>query len=305
MARHAYLIMAHKQFYILEKLLLLIDDARNDIFIHVDKKVDNFEFEHYKNIVKHSDVIFIDRMDVRWADMTQVECTIKLLEKAQNYCMEKNKTKYKYYHFISGSDLPLKTQNYIHEFLDNKDIEFVHFAPEKDRKNMMFRYKYRCFFTKHLRDGGIYRIYNLINKIGLLIQKVLKLDKTKNEKIKIMFGANWFTITDDFAKYILSKKSWILDRFKYSISGDEEVVQTLIYNNPKYYKKIFMKKEIQKNNDHIACMRKIDWNRGKPYVWTIDDFQELMQSKCLFARKFDIEKDKVIVDKIYNTLING
>lgn len=37
--KFAYLIMAHKADYTLTKLLSTIDDERNDIYIHVDKKV--------------------------------------------------------------------------------------------------------------------------------------------------------------------------------------------------------------------------------------------------------------------------
>lgn len=300
--KHAYLIMAHNQFYILEKLLKLLDDNRNDIFLHIDKKVKNFDFNYYKNLVKYSEIIFIERLDIRWADVSQIECTIKLLESAKKYSKEQYNKGYKYYHFISGVDLPIKTQNYIHNFLDNKSFEFVHFAPDEDRKNIEFRYKYRCFFTKHLRRKGVYRIFNLLNKIGLYLQKNLDIDRTKNENIKMMFGANWFSITDDFAGYVLNKKDWILNRFKYSISGDEEVIQTLIYNS-RFYEKIYMKKEQQKNNDHVACMRKIDWKRGFPYTWTKNDYKELLESKCLFARKFDENKDKEIIDMIYNNLI--
>lgn len=32
MNKHAYLIIAHNDFYILEKLLMLLDDERNDIY---------------------------------------------------------------------------------------------------------------------------------------------------------------------------------------------------------------------------------------------------------------------------------
>lgn len=39
MQKHAYLIMSHNDFYILEKLLRLLDDRRNDIYVHIDKKV--------------------------------------------------------------------------------------------------------------------------------------------------------------------------------------------------------------------------------------------------------------------------
>ena len=37
--RHAYLIMAHNEWELLNTLLSLIDDSRNDIFLHIDKKV--------------------------------------------------------------------------------------------------------------------------------------------------------------------------------------------------------------------------------------------------------------------------
>ena len=54
--KHAYLIMAHNEFDILEKQLRLLDDYRNDIYIHIDKKVKQFNFNYYKNIVKNSNV---------------------------------------------------------------------------------------------------------------------------------------------------------------------------------------------------------------------------------------------------------
>ena len=42
--RHAYLIMTHGNFEILKLQLEMLDDSRNDIYIHVDKKVKNFDF---------------------------------------------------------------------------------------------------------------------------------------------------------------------------------------------------------------------------------------------------------------------
>lgn len=37
--KHAYLILAHNDPKVLELLVRLLDDSRNDIYIHVDKKV--------------------------------------------------------------------------------------------------------------------------------------------------------------------------------------------------------------------------------------------------------------------------
>lgn len=38
MGKHAYLIMAHNQWEVLAQLLEVIDDPRNDIYLHIDKK---------------------------------------------------------------------------------------------------------------------------------------------------------------------------------------------------------------------------------------------------------------------------
>ena len=59
------------------------------------------------------------------------------------------------------------------------------------------------------------------------------------------------------------------------------------------------------DDNYLACMRYIDWNRGNPYTFTIDDYEELMKSGCLFARKVDIktEKQRELIDKIYKELM--
>ncbi|RRK09135.1 glycosyl transferase, partial [Lactiplantibacillus garii] len=41
MHKHAYLITAHHQFTLLCRLIKMIDDERNDIYIHIDKKAKN------------------------------------------------------------------------------------------------------------------------------------------------------------------------------------------------------------------------------------------------------------------------
>ena len=50
------------------------------------------------------------------------------------------------------------------------------------------------------------------------------------------------------------------------------------------------------------CLREIDWNRGKPYIYTIEDYNMLMKSRNLYARKFDSNIDINIIDKIYDTI---
>lgn len=53
-------------------LLPAIDDDRNDIYIHVDKKTEDVPLEDIRSAVCHSPLTFIERMSVNWgvlADM--------------------------------------------------------------------------------------------------------------------------------------------------------------------------------------------------------------------------------------------
>ncbi len=42
-------------------------------------------------------------------------------------------------------------------------------------------------------------------------------------------------------------------------------------------------------------VRLIDWQRGDPYVFQAEDFEQLKASPMLWARKFDARKDSRII----------
>ncbi|NLC18426.1 MAG: hypothetical protein GX757_04270 [Clostridiales bacterium] len=87
-----------------------------------------------------------------------------------------------------------------------------------------------------------------------------------------------FSITHQLAKYIISKESWIRETFKYTTCADEIFLQTIAYNSG------FASNIINDN------LRFIDWKRGSnssPYIFRISDYNELINSKSLFARKFN------------------
>ena len=56
--KHAYLILAHNNFNQLKKLINLLDDIDNDIFIHIDEK-SNINLKQLELNTKFSNVKFI------------------------------------------------------------------------------------------------------------------------------------------------------------------------------------------------------------------------------------------------------
>ena len=261
--KHAYLIMAHNEFDILKKLLALLDNPRNDIYVHIDRKVKNFDFDYYNKLIEKSKIEFIERIEVEWGQFSQIECELSLLKNAV-------KNEYSYYHLISGVDLPLKTQDEIHNFFDeNQGLEFVHFCEERE------------IYT--------YNVKNRIPKYNLW-----------ESNIKLRYGANWFSITHDLAKYVIFKEDWIRKYFIGSICGDELFLQTLVYDS-KFENNLYVK---EMNGDYRGCVRYIDWARGNPYVFRKNDYEDLINSDKFFARKFSLKIDNEIIDTIFNHLIS-
>lgn len=295
MNRHAYLIMAHNEFDILEKQLKLLDDENNDIYLHIDKKVKNFDFTYFKRLVKKATLTFTKRIDVRWSCYSQIACELLLLTEA-------TKTFHKYYHLLSGIDLPVKSQKEIQSFFNNTNKEFIHYrVHEKFQKtgslanNRLDRVDYYHLFFKNARSNSKIKkkLAQKLHSIALKIQKKLHIHRIKDKEY-FRDGANWFSITHELALYVVDHAHDIKKRYKFTYCADEMFLQTLVYHS-KFYQNLYS----YKDDDYDSIKRVIDWKRGNPYIFRIDDFDDLVNSRGFFARKFSSKVDKEIIDKLY------
>lgn len=283
---HAYLIMAHSNFGILEKLITMLDASCNDIYIHIDKRVKNFDFEYYKNLAKYSRVCFTERICVVWGDISMVNAEYILLKKAYE-----NPTEYKYYHLISGVDLPLKTAEELADFFDKAyPKEFIHFSKGMNPVEES-RIKHYHFFT------GRRNIFNRIaTKTEQLLQTALRIDRTRGGRIAR--GSQWFSITDKFAGYLMQNEEKIKKRMKFTFIPDEFFVQCAAVNS-EFADNLYVGRF---DDSCEQNMRYIDWTRGNPYTFCESDFDEVMNSGKLFARKLTEENclPKMIFEAVYD-----
>lgn len=281
--KHAYLIIAHSDPQILTVLLNCIDDKRNDIYLHIDKKSKKL-FSIFKNIkLRYANILVLNnRIDVRWGSNSQVDCELLLMHTAREH------GNYSYYHLLSGVDLPIKTQDYIHEFFSHTEKNFIGFAhgdyAEMDVHRKMYDYN---FFYSYRKSGFLLRNVTKVlrNTCNLLISHVVK----RPFDIEYRKGAQWFSITQPLVDYILGHEEMIRSRYKYTFCADEIFIQSLVWNNPEWRKTVY-----SFDDEFEGCMRLIDWNRGGPYVWTMNDKDEIMGSDRLFARKFSLKHMDVV-----------
>lgn len=301
-SKHAYLIMVHKAIDQVEKLCCLLDDDRNDIYIHVDAKVHDIDVwtSRLYGVVNQARLFFVPRVNVNWGGFSQIKAELSLLNAATH------DNDYAYCHLISGADLPLRDQNTVHDFFDkHTGKEFVSLGTLEYQKNSIeprVRYWYVWQeFIGNAPDDFREKIRNIQNKI-LAIQRILHVNINRHNPIQNYYGgAQWFSITGVFAKYIVAHEEWIRQTFSKGQCVDEVFVQTLLMNSPFAQHRYL---GIKFDDGARSIMRNIDWKRGRPYVWRLSDYDELMSSGFLFARKFDETIDAEIIDRIFDAVMN-
>ena len=112
MHRHAFLLIVHKNARQVLKLLGTLDDERNVIVIHCDKKMSEEDFRIVSSVhMQHAEYVVLQRFDVRWGSYALVETELCLLREALGRGCS-------YYHLLSGECLPLQTQDRLHAFFD-------------------------------------------------------------------------------------------------------------------------------------------------------------------------------------------
>lgn len=282
MKKHAYLILAHNNPWQLSILMEMLDDSRNDIFLLIDAK-SSLEFSDISYSPSKSKVFHFKNQAIYWGSISLIHAELFLVEQA----LEKGQ--YSYLHLISGLDFPLKTQDFIHHFFNQQTKEFIAFNPLNipiaQWKTERFHFFVQGFnypgnpFYKYARNGLF------------LAQKILGI-KRKREFPNYFHGSAWFSITFEFGRYLLSRKSAILKTYRHTICCDEVFLQTELMYSPF---ESYIDPELDQDTGNL---RLIDWSRrqgNSPYTWQLSDLPVLIHSKALFARKIDERVDKELI----------
>lgn len=275
--KHSYLILAHNDVPLLQALVSCLDDDRNDIYVHWDLKSGPIP----EIATAKSGLCFIeDRVNVNWGAYSMVVAEYNLFKAA---C--KNGP-YQYYHLLSGADLPIKSQDYIHQVCDDSgNTEFIAFA-EATESELDYRVQHFFLFQDSFKGAGF--IKRVLRKAFVKVQDLFKYHRTD---VSVRKGSQWCSVTQAFVDYILSKEDEVKKVFSHTFCPDELFIQTLCANSP-FYERV---KEAESEFD--GNLRYIKWTDGALLPITMDDIPLLRSSDRWFARKFS-GRDKDLVDAV-------
>lgn len=274
--RLAHLILAHINPLQLERLIRRLICSETDIYIHLDKKSDLEEFVHLESL---TNVFFISkRTKVTWGEYTMVKATLDGMEQILS-----SQNEYSHINLLSGQDYPLKGADEIQRFLFSNP-----------GKTFMKSFSVYEHWTEAIARLTKYHFseynYPLKYKIQGVLNRILPKKKLPNN-LKAHGLSQWFTIAPAHARYVINylKENRSVERFfKMTWGPDEFVFQTILLNS------------VWKDDIINEYLRYIKFPKGesRPVVFTMANAKDIMTSGRFYARKFDVDIDKDVLDYI-------
>ncbi|MNX87332.1 Core-2/I-Branching enzyme [compost metagenome] len=244
--------------------------------------------DDFKSVLNVDQVAFIkNRITCNWGGNSFLQAIISSVKEVLSL-----KKDYDFINLLSAQDYPLTSAENIYQYF--KDKTGMNFISYEDAQDSIWQAQAALRYEKyHFTDFNFkykYFIQKTLNKIAPARKFPLRMK---------LYGGNkssWWIISNETAIYLTESltNNLKLNRFlKYSWGTDEFVLTTLIMNSP-------LKNKTINNN-----LRYIDWSEGNahPKLLGTSDFDSIKNSKMLFARKFDIDSDSNVLDRIDRELL--
>ena len=274
--KKAFIILAYKDPEQIERLVKRLYHPNFHFYLHVDLKFDLKPFEYLEDLPN----LFIVRKRAKmiWASYRFIEVLTEIMEDILH------KEEYDFISPFSGQDYPIQSTEYIYNFfLENKGKSFVSIESQGSDWYRRCAQRYEKYHSTYYTFKGASALNKIINVLT---------PKRRFPMYQSIYGgprATWSTYSNEAVKYIIKtlNENRRLDRFgRWTWAPDEFLYQTIIMNSHLKEKVVWDSK------------RYIDWSLGgpNPKVLGMEDASKLIQSKDLFARKFDIKVDTKILD---------
>ena len=246
--RHAWLIIAHNEFTVLQRLVAALDHPRSDIYVHIDRKV-----EQMPSLQVAQGRLFLleQRMDVRWGSISQIAVELLLLETA------------------------LRPVDTLMAFYDAHPVESLARFWPKDEGDADFKLRRYHFPLRHYKCGSPLqrRICQRTWQAVIKVQKVLGIRHLKQKKF--VKTDNWISLAEPACRYLVAEKASILHTYRWSFCGDEYFAVSELLALPGRFR-------VTDCPDLLF----VEFEGDTPKTFFLKDLPALQQKPFYWARKF-------------------
>ena len=293
--RLAILLMVHKNIEQVKMLITALSHPNIVLFIHADVKMTgNLEELRTANAVILPDD---KKVDVKWAQISQVDASLNLIEVARAW------GNFDYFWLCSGQDFPLMSATEILNFLKiGGNQNYINFFISKEN---------RLGKDNHYdkRNQIIFPKWMISPKTNMRVLKRLYIEVTGgyNHTFRLMhrkdapckhfyFGATWWCLNKNTVNWMATYIKNHPEFYRFFITclcPDESFFHTLVKMSP-------YKDEIE---DYLHY---VDWSEGKssPRTFKSSDYEAIIHSGKLMARKFDTNVDGDVLKLLLNRCLD-
>ena len=275
--RHAFLILAHKNY---EQLVKFIDQLSfGEIFIHVDRKNEPL-YERLKLLQKTRGGLHVleKRERVNWSGLSIVKAELRLLQAANAY------GDFDYFHMMSGQDLLLVNEDGFNKWFAK--MPGAQYMDVKEAGSLAWRLQVYSFFRENPKNRTV--PFRLADGLLRLVQVPFVRRKAFKGQL-IWMGSTWFSITQDAVRWILkvTEEKQLERVYERTACPDEHYFQMILMNSP------FQAALVHDTGRYIK------WgSTASPKILTMTNYLDFMRSGCVIARKFDSTVDESVIEKV-------
>ncbi|MBT8153820.1 beta-1,6-N-acetylglucosaminyltransferase [Epibacterium ulvae] len=287
MAKIAYILLCHKDPEAVVQQANQLTAVGDYISIHFDARAPKADYDSIrKALADNPNVAFAKKREkCGWGEWSLVQATLHALETAAQSFPRAT-----HFYMVSGDCMAIKTAEYAHRFLDQRDLDFVEsfdfFESDWIKTGMKEdRLIYRHVFNERKNKALFYASVNL--------QRKLKLDRKIPADLQVQIGSQWWCLrrrTVERLLDFLKKRKDIIRFFRTTWIPDETFFQTLVRH-------LVPEKEIEART--LTFLMFSDY--GMPISFYNDHYDLLLSQDFLFARKIspDAKELKLRLGKLY------
>lgn len=274
MAQIAYILLCHKDPAAIAAQVNQLTAGGDYVAVHFDARAGDKAFQAIKSALDgNENVAFAERIKCGWGEWSLVQATLNAVRAAEAAFPRAT-----HFYMVSGDCMPIKSAEYIHDFLDNHEIDFIesfdYFNSDWIKTGMR---EERLIYRHYLNERNHKKLFYA----ALELQKRLGLKREIPKGLDIMVGSQWWCLRRQTIERILDflkTRRDVVRFFRTTWIPDETFFQTLVRH-------LVPHAEIDPRT--LTFLMFSDY--GMPVTFYNDQYDLLVAQDFMFARKISPE----------------
>ncbi|MCM2562790.1 beta-1,6-N-acetylglucosaminyltransferase [Lutimaribacter sp. EGI FJ00015] len=275
MAKIAFILLCHKDPEAIIKQAERLTAVGDYMAIHFDARAKASDYQKILDALRNNPNVAFPKKRIKcgWGEWSLVQATLNAVETAVEEFPRAT-----HFYMLSGDCMAIKTAEYIHEFLDRDDCDYVESFDYFESDWIKTGWKeerliYRHWFNERTQKRRFYWMFEAQKRLGL--------KREIPQDIQVMIGSQWWCLRRRTIESVLDftrKRHDVMRFFRTTWIPDETFFQTLVRH-------LVPENEIR--NRTLTFLMFTDY--GMPVVLYNDHYDMLLSQDFLFARKVSPE----------------